>query len=193
MKQPGVDVRARRGYRAATDAEVTAARKAADAGSRFDARRPGRRGQARRVSARPAGPGSMRSRPARARGRCGSRASAVGGAARRVAQGAIADIEVMSGTNSAGTGAGTLKPGERTFLATVSCRDPRAMSTCGLGAGRRHAAAAADGVRLRAESAARPLYFRRGPTTGNRWPPARTCVSSERSACGSRFRRPWPS
>ena len=68
-----------------------------------------------------------------------------------------------------------LKPGERTFLATVSLSrdldgdiDVRARLAPVEGT----PLPLADGVRLPAESAARPLYFRRGPTTGNRWLPA---------------------
>ena len=176
VKQPGVDVRARRGYRAATDAEVTAARKAADAPvpdltravqaavGRLDGYRPDLRFRINAVASR---------QSARTVWVAGELLSA--GRPDEFAQGAIADIEVMSGTNSAGTARVTLKPGERTFLATVSLSrdlegdvDVRARLAPVEGT----PLPLADGVRLPAESAARPLYFRRGPTTGNRWLPA---------------------
>jgi VWFA-related protein len=175
VKQPGVDVRARRGYRAATAEEVNAARAAADAPVP-DATRAVRAALGRLDGFRP----EARFRINATSGSASRTVWVAGelqsaGRPDEFAQGAIADIEVMSGTNSAGTTRVTLKPGERTFLAAVSLSrevagdiDVRARLAPVEGT----PLPLADGVRLTSDTAVRPLYFRRGPTTGNRWLPA---------------------
>jgi VWFA-related protein len=174
VKQPGVDVRARRGYRAPSATEVAAARRAADppvpeaaravqaAIATLDGIRPGAR---LRINA------ALGSASARTMWVAGELPSTAG-RPDEFALGGTADVEAASGSTSASTRV-TLKPGERTFLAVLTFSreiggdlDVRARLTPADGT----APPVADGVRL--SSGIRPLYFRRGPTTGNRWLPA---------------------
>jgi VWFA-related protein len=175
VKQPGVDVRARRGYRAATEEEVTSARRAADAPvpdatravqsaiGKLDGFRPDARFRINAVSAAGSkGPiwvaGELQS---------------AGGRPDEFAQGGTAEIEATIGSVSS-TSEVTLKPGERTFLTMIvapaggtgelSIR-ARLKPTDG-------AMPLQDAVRLAADASASPLYFRRGATTGNRVLPA---------------------
>ena len=176
VKQPGVDVRARPGYRAPSAAEVAAARRAAD---------PPVPDATRAVQAAIATLEGIRSEK-----RFRINAVSASASARTVwvagelqpgtgrpdefALGGTADIEAASGSTSATTRV-TLKPGERTFLAALSFSrevggelDVRARLAPADGIV--SSSSLADGLRL--TPGVRPLYFRRGPTTGNRWLPA---------------------
>jgi VWFA-related protein len=175
VKQPGVDVRARRGYRAATEAEVNSARRAADAPvpeatravqsaiGRLDGFRPDARFRINAVTAAGSkGPiwvaGELQS---------------PGGRPDEFAQGATAEIEATAGSVSS-TAQVTLKPGERTFLTTL-VPPPGGTGELSIRARLRPADGAMplqDAVRLAADATAAPLYFRRGATTGNRLLPA---------------------
>ena len=174
VTQPGVEVRARKGYRAATEEEVTAARRAADAPVpeakatvtsaidrlgriRPDARFvinvvPGPDGKvwvAGEVRPPSAGPDDF-------------------------AQGASGTVEIVGQSSTRATV--TLKPGERTFLLALDAAkgggsqiDVRARVTSADSA----ASPFMDTMRVDADpSSMQPLLFRRGVTTGNRVLPA---------------------
>jgi VWFA-related protein len=177
VKQPGVEVRARRGYRAATSEEVNAARRAADAPvpevtravnaaiDRLGRARPDARFLINATASGGAKPmlwvaGELQSQA----GRPGD-----------FAQGATADIDATAGPASV-TARVTLKPGERTFLTSIPLP---AAATGELNVRARLTAAdggsspVSDTLRLDASTAgAQPLLFRRGVTTGNRLLPA---------------------
>jgi VWFA-related protein len=176
VKRPGVDVRARKGYRAATPAELSGSRRAPDA-------TPG----ATSSSAVTAALESLgRIRPD-ARFRINV---AVSGAAEGtiwiagevqpagnqpddLSLGATADIEATAG-GASGTARVTLKPGERSFLTPLKLSgaaggqlEVRARFTP---EGR---SAFTDSIRVNVGPAVmQPLLFRRGATTGNRLLPA---------------------
>jgi VWFA-related protein len=176
VKQPGVDVRARRGYRAATEEEVNAARRAADAPvaeatravqsaiGRLDGYRPEVRFRINAVT------GGGAKGPIWVAGELLS----PGARPDEFALGATADIEATLGSSST-TAQVTLKAGERTFLTTLQ---PPAAGTGELSIRVRlkptdgAVTPLQDAVRLAADASASPLYFRRGPTTGNRLVPA---------------------
>jgi VWFA-related protein len=178
VKQPGVEVRARKGYRAPTAEEISEARN--------------------RVAAAPVAPGAAtvlsaidrlgKLRPdaqfqVSATLGTGSRPGlwvagelqAPGGRPDEFMEGARAAIEAVSGGGST-TAAVTLKPGERTFLtrlelpaAPSGALDVRVRLTA-LGGS---AAPLSEGVRIEpADAEIHPVMFRRGVTTGNRLLPA---------------------
>lgn len=173
VKRPGVDVRARRGYRAATAEEVAAARSAADP--------PGSPPVSPHVAAFAA---LARIRP-EARFRIHATAVSgqpmiwVAGEVLRTASGAAAssggtaEIEAVVGTHRTATTV-SLQPGERGFLARLhlpwSGREPLRI---------RARLAPRDGIPLTDAielstpgEMGQPLLFRRGPLTGNRFQPA---------------------
>jgi VWFA-related protein len=178
IKQPGVNVRARRGYRAASVDEVAAAKKAAE---------PPASGTP--ASAMGAALGTLgRIRPdARFRINATALGSGSGatiwiagetypqpGEGTNLTGGSTADIEVRSGSATQTTTV-TLKPGEKTFLTTVTMPsitektvDVRArLKSDGA------VTPATDAIQTEVGAAAvQPLAFRRGPSTGNRYMPA---------------------
>ena len=175
VKRPGVDVRARRGYRAATADEVASATRATDPPSASPA------------SAASAALGSLGRIRSDVRFRVhASAAPSSSGATIWVAgelqaisgqdpfaPGATADVEV-SGEGSSGTARVTLGPGERAFLTPV--RLPRAATgpldvRVRLASADRSAPPLTDAIRLES-SAPQPLMYRRGPATANRVQPA---------------------
>jgi VWFA-related protein len=178
VKQPGVQVRARRGYRAAKLEEVTAAKKAAEA--------PGGSAPA---SAMGAALGSLgRIRPdARFRiNAAGLQSGSKGtiwvagetyaqpGERSDLTAGSTVDIEVRTGSVSQ-TATVTLKPGERSFITTVTLPSlPE--KTVDVRARLKSDGAitpATDSVQTEIGSTAtQPLAFRRGPSTANRLMPA---------------------
>jgi VWFA-related protein len=180
VNRPGVDVRARRGYRAATAEEVTAARTAtaAPAPEAASAVETAMKSLARiRPDARLRlyATGSTTAGVVWIAGEL----PVVEGAASRSdqwAQGAGADIQVVnSGTTL--TSRVTLKPGERTFLTSVKLpsgtkpadMDVQARVTPADGA----AAPVSDAIRISImPEMMTPLIYRRGPSTANRQLPA---------------------
>ena len=175
VKQPGVQVRARPGYRAATEAEVTAARSAADAPVPEATRainaaidRLGRvRPDTRFLINAVASAGAKRSLWV------AGELQPPAGRPDDFAQGATADIEATAGGASTTTRV-TLRAGERTFLTTMplpaggSELSIRARLVASSGG----ALPVSDMLRIDTSSGIQPLLFRRGLTTGNRLVPA---------------------
>jgi VWFA-related protein len=171
VKRPGIDVRARRGYRAATTEEVARARAAA-AGPAPATLSTTTAALATLARIRPDVRFWIHASPAPAAD--GSTIVWVAGElapGADSAQGGTAAIDVSAGGVNGSTQV-TLKPGERAFLTGVPLRksaeayEVRARLT---GAG----AAVSDVVRV--ESLSRlgnPIAYRRGPRTGNRVQPA---------------------
>lgn len=172
VRQPGIDVRARRGYRAATEEDVTAARRAAEAPvpdivrattaalGRLEQIRPDARFRVHAVTA-------------------GTHLWVAGeylpapGQADDFRQGGAAVIDATIGSASV-TGKVVLKPGERTFLTSLALPGSGAAGVTV----RTRLAPAGGGIPLletttvSPEGGLEPLLFRRGATTGNRLVPA---------------------
>jgi VWFA-related protein len=177
VKQPGVEVRARRGYRAATAAEVNAARSAADAPvpeatravnaaiDRLERVRPDARFRINAI----AGAGT------RPTVWVAGELQSAAGRPDDFAQGGTADIQVTAGSTST-TARVSMNPGERTFLTTA----PLPAGAAGeisirarLTATQGGAMPLSDSLQVdTASSGMQPLLFRRGVTTGNRVLPA---------------------
>jgi VWFA-related protein len=174
VRQPGVEVRARKGYRAATEAEITTARRAADAPvpeiTRATTAAIDQLGRIRpesrfRIHAVTGGTSTLW---------VAGELQGAAGKQDEFAQGATATIEAMAAGFPTTTSKVVLKAGERTFLtamalpATVAGQlDVRARlksesTTLPL----------SDAIRLDAAPSGQPLLFRRGITTGNRLLPA---------------------
>jgi VWFA-related protein len=175
VKQPGVQVRARPGYRAATEAEVTAASRAADAPVPEATRainaaidRLGRvRPDTRFLINAVVSAGAKRSLWV------AGELQPQAGRPDDFAQGATADIEATAGGASTTTRV-TLRAGERTFLTTM----PLPAGSGELSIRTRLVAASggalpvSDMLRIDTSLGTQPLLFRRGIATGNRLVPA---------------------
>jgi VWFA-related protein len=177
VRRPGVDVRARRGYRAATAEEVNASRLAAAAPvpdatkaataalARLGRIRPEQRFVIHAATVRPAPTGPVSAVWV---------AGELQGPVEEFSSGGSATIEIAAGT-TVGESTAALKLGERTFLVKVPVKgsatgtlDVRARLTPAAGG-----VPIADAVKLDLDPAlAQPLLFRRGLSTGNRLQPA---------------------
>jgi VWFA-related protein len=184
IKRPGVDVRARQGYRAATEAEVAAARAAEGPPVSAEAAAIG---NALHALARIRPEARFRIHAAPAPSDRGVSLVWVAGELQPPAasdpwtKGGTADIDVTSGGTSA-TARVTLAAGERAFLTAIPLSKP-AIGTIEVRA--RMAGTDPDAARLAdtiqvpiADGAQPPLLFRRGPTTGNRLLPAASFLYS---------------
>lgn len=181
VKRPGIDVRARKGYRAATRAEVTAAKTAAAAPvPEWLTSVTSAISELARI--RPDSRFSLNAVPVSA---AGSRAVStlwIEGELHAVAgmdpwkKGGTVDIDVKAGSSSA-TARVTLAPAERAFAIPVTLSSP-------VGSGSLQVRARLSGTDPEAEGLSgavtvdvpqglsQPMIFRRGPTTGNRVTPA---------------------
>ena len=181
VKRPGVDVRARRGYRSATAEEVAAARKAANppTTSSKDAVTTSMSGLSR---LRPDWRFSMNAVPIAAAG--SKQISTIwiagevpqGDAGRAWTNGGTIALDIKAG-DATGTARVPLPAGDRSFAVPVKLSTPVASGDldirASLTASDPSASPFSDILRLDlATSLGQPMLFRRGPTTGNRLVPA---------------------
>jgi hypothetical protein len=170
VKRPGVEVRARKSYRAATMEEAESARRANEPPPPSVAAFTAAMGSLARI--RPNAPLRINASALLSAGTAWV-AGEIGGTGQGATAGATVDIEATVGKATATTRV-TLKPGERRFLT--------ALKVPGMAAGdldvrarlsSEGALSATDTVRVAVgATASQPLVFRRGPTTGNRVLPA---------------------
>ena len=178
VKQPGVAVRARKGYRAPTAAEITVARRPVESPTSSSAASPVRAAIDRLSKVRPnarlrintvVGPGPRPSLWV------AGELQSTGSRPDEFMQGAKAAIEAIAGDKSA-TASATLKSGELAFLvrlempaATSGTLDVRVRVVSDEGT----AEPLSEGVRIElGAEGPQTLMFRRGVTTGNRLLPA---------------------
>jgi VWFA-related protein len=168
VKQPGVAVRARRGYRAASAEEVARGRKAASAPV-VDTATPVSAAMDALASIRPDSRVRVRATPTPAGDVLwiAGELSASSGRADEWAQGATVNLQISSGSDSA-VARVTIKPGDRTFLtsAKVPAAKAAAIDVQARVSPADGGAPASDSVRLAATP--QPLFYRRGPSTANR-------------------------
>ena len=167
VKKPGIDVRARRGYLAATAAEVNAARSAAPA--------PAVEGADEVASAIA---DLMRIRPdaslvlhAVAAGETAVWVAGEIPAGKESASGGTATIDVIGSKSGTTTGKAELKPGERAFLVRIPLGAPAPQAEV-RGRFVRPDSPIPLSFTTRITAVPRPLLFRRGASTGNRLVPA---------------------
>ncbi len=184
VRQPGVDVRARRGYRSATAEEVARARTAAAAPvPESVATVTSALGALSRI--RPDARLHINALPQSASGSRGIAHVWVAGevtlsGAEASAAGTVADVEV-SGGGVSGTAHVELAPRQRGFLADVTLPAPIDATSVDV-----RVRLSGPGVARTADSVTadltpglpRPLVFRRGPSTGNRPQPAASFLFS---------------
>jgi VWFA-related protein len=169
VKRPGVAVRARRGYRAASAEEVARAR-AATAAPAVDMTTPIQAALNMLGSARPDARVRLRATPVAGSDRLWivGELSSAPGRSEEWAQGATADLEVTRGGASASSRV-TIKAGDRTFLTSVTLP---AGAAAAIDVRARvsplEAGAAGATEALHVAPSPQPLFYRRGPTTGNR-------------------------
>jgi VWFA-related protein len=184
VKRPGVQVRARRGYRAATAAEVSAARSAAAPPTKEASATTA----ALATLARLDGASRLRLHAVAVRDAAG-RATALWIAGelkaplQEFASGANATIELSGGEPAAASA--SIAPQGRTFLVRVPVPNPGPTVDVRvrLGASGSAEPPLTESIRVSTDQAAvQPLLFRRGPATGNRLQPAadRTFSRTER-------------
>ena len=171
VTRPGVNVRARRGYRAASAEEVAKARAGAAAPA-VDVGTPVQAALGMLGSIRPES--RIRLRATTAPGTnllwVTGEVSPDAGRADEWNQGASADLQITAGGSTAGSRV-TLKPGDRTFVTSVplgaaagAAIDVQARITPAGGG-----PAATDTIRI--QQTPQPLFYRRGPATANRQVP----------------------
>jgi hypothetical protein len=174
VKRSGVDVRARPGYRAPTDAEVAAARKAADApvpdATRAVQRALDQLGRIRSGAAL----STVAVNGSNGRLWVAGALKSVTERPADVATGATATIDVTTASGVASTRS-VLRPGDRTFLTSVAlpANTTGTVSVRTRLASDESSAPLSETIQIEIGPALlQPLLFRRGPTTGNRLLPA---------------------
>ena len=177
VKRPGVEVRARRGYRAPTEARWRP--RGPRRRRRAAGRQRGRVGTGRLAGSRPAGRFRMHAIPVRSTDAGPVTAVWVAGelppSQAGWGQGGTAVLDITAGAASGGAQV-TLKPGERSFLTSI----PVQGATTSIDLRGRLTSPDpgvtpfAETIRLDVSPGAVPraLLFRRGPSTGNRVQPA---------------------
>jgi len=183
VKRPGVDVRARKGYRSATEEEVAAARKAANPPT-TSSKDAVTTAMATLSRLRPDWRFSMNAVPIAAAG--SNQISSImiagevptGEAGRAWVNGGTIALDVRAG-DAIATARVPLAAGERTFAIPVKLSSPVSSGDlnirASLTASDPSAAPFTDILRLDvAASLGQPMLFRRGPATGNRQVPAGT-------------------
>ncbi len=181
VKRPGIDVRARRGYRSATEAEVAAARTAANppVTSSKAAVTTAMTGLSR---LRPDWRFSMNAVPITASGSKSISTILIAGEVptgepgRAWVNGGTVSLDVRAGDSTA-TARVTIAPGDRTFSVPVKLSPPVTSGSLDvratIAASDPSAEPFTDILRLDlATSIGQPMLFRRGPSTGNRVVPA---------------------
>jgi VWFA-related protein len=166
VRKPGIDIRARRGYKAASEAEVKAARAASNAPipETVSSAREAVDGLSRLRAGAPLATHAVA---------LGSTVWVTGELPKPATAPATAAVNVVQGSMSASAEA-TIAAGQRAFVAAVPLKaggsgslDIRLRVTLSDGA------ATSDGVRIEPASGfSAPLMFRRGPATGNQLQPA---------------------
>jgi VWFA-related protein len=169
VKRPGVDVRARRGYRAATADEAARARKAAAAPA-VSIATPIQSALSSLAEIRP--DSRVRLRATTMPGTdllwVAGELSSASGHTDEWSQGATAALQISSGGASTGSRV-TLRGGDRTFLTTIkipASNDAPIDVLVRVTSPDTTSAAVTDGIRV--DPAAQPLFYRRGPSTANR-------------------------
>jgi VWFA-related protein len=169
VKRPGVDVRARRGYRAASADEIARARKGAEAPA-VNAATPVQSALSMLAEIRP--DARIRLRATSVPGSdlvwIAGELSASPGRADEWSQGATAALQISSGGASTGSRV-TVKGGDRTFLTSVKIaaqKDASIDVLARVSSTDSTSAAVTEGIHI--PSTPQPLFYRRGPSTANR-------------------------
>jgi hypothetical protein len=169
VKRPGVAVRARRGYRAATAEDVARARSAAAAPA-VDMTTPIQAALNILAQVRPDARVRLRATAAPATGLLwvAGELSSIPGRTDEWSQGATADLQLSGGGASASARV-AIQPGDRSFLTSLELP---AGAGAGLDLQARVSPGGAGGgaltETLRVSADPQPLFYRRGPTTANR-------------------------
>ncbi len=169
VTRPGVAVRARRGYRAASAEEVARARTAAAAPD-VDVKAPLESALNMLAQVRPDSRIRLRATPSPGTGLLwiAGEVSSTAGRSDEWGQGARADLQVSKGAETA-VARVTIKPGDRTFLTSVKLpagAGALAEVQARISPADVDGSPATDAIRVAADP--QPLFYRRGPTTGNR-------------------------